>query len=237
MHSKVPLEGDELEEHLSQERAAKEREAAAQGALARSQRLLEADEGGDDNSSDSSDDEDAREAGDGLDAMNIDDGGAGGRMDWSLLDNAEDAQANAQQVSFDIFLKGNTVSRTATSFFRSGAADAAPTEDPEAETGAPDSSAAAGEGLTRYRMFPMVERRRRVDGYGEVLDVGAWLRKGRALEEETKALKDTGATGLDPEDADVNVSSRISFLSLAYRQTRLLDSCCRPSVKIHYHHT
>lgn len=205
----MPLEGDELEEHLARERAAKEREAAAQGALARSQRLLEADEGGDDNSSDSSDDEDAREAGDGLNAMNIDDGGAGGRMDWSLLDNAEDTQANAQQVSFDIFLKGNTVSRTATSFFRSGAADTAPNEDAETEIAATDSTATPGEGLTRYRMFPMVERRRRVDAYGEVLDVGAWLRKGKALEEETKAGKDTGAAGLDPEDVDINVSSSV----------------------------
>jgi cleavage and polyadenylation specificity factor subunit 2 len=43
-------------------------------------------------------------------------------------------------------------------------------------------------------MFPYVERKRRVDEYGETLDVAAWLRKGRALEadaesEEVKELK------------------------------------------------
>ncbi|KAF8312281.1 hypothetical protein DL93DRAFT_2126087 [Clavulina sp. PMI_390] len=169
MHSKVPLEGAELEEHLEQERLAKEREAAAQGALARSQRLLEADEGGDDESSDGSgsddDDDDEREVDD---AMKIDEPGMGG-MDWSMLDTAEDSQSRAQQVSYDIYLRGNTVARTATSFFKTGTAG----------------------GLTRYRMFPMVERRRRVDAYGEILDVGAWMRKGKALEEEAKGAHPT----------------------------------------------
>jgi cleavage and polyadenylation specificity factor subunit 2 len=34
------------------------------------------------------------------------------------------------------------------------------------------------DGLPRYRMFPVVERKRRVDAYGEAIDVEGWLRRG-----------------------------------------------------------
>ena len=40
--------------------------------------------------------------------------------------------------------------------------------------------------LTRYRTFPVVERKRRVDAYGEAIDVEGWLRRG--LEDENLAL-------------------------------------------------
>jgi len=62
---------------------------------------------------------------------------------------------SAKQLSFDIFLKGN-VSRAASFFKTTGQA-------------------------SRFRMFPHIERKRRVDEYGETVDVAAWLRKGRAL--------------------------------------------------------
>jgi len=45
----------------------------------------------------------------------------------------------------------------------------------------------------RYRMFPYMERRgKKVDAYGETLDVGQWVRKGREIEEEgeTKEVSD-----------------------------------------------
>jgi cleavage and polyadenylation specificity factor subunit 2 len=195
MHSKVPLEGAELEEYLAQERATREREAVAQSAIARSQRMLEADEGGDDES-DSTDEEDIAEGGADPNSMTIDEP-SGAALDWSMLDNAEDSQARAQQVSFDIYLRGNTVARTATSFFKSGAVEASSsaeggaTADAEAEAPAAESSQAPGEGLTRYRMFPLVERRKRVDAYGETLDVGTWMRKSRALEEEARIAANT----------------------------------------------
>ncbi|CAH7669574.1 beta-lactamase-like protein [Phakopsora pachyrhizi] len=35
----------------------------------------------------------------------------------------------------------------------------------------------------RFRMYPLVERRRKVDGYGEVVDVDGWLRRGDAVDE------------------------------------------------------
>lgn len=202
MHFKVPLEGTELEEYIERERAAKERDAAAQGALARSQRLLEADEGGDDESSDSDDDdENEQESNTDPNAMKIDESGGGG-MDWSMLDTAEDSQTRAQQLSYDIYLRGNTVARTATSFFKSGAADASSAAEAAADgdTNPAENAPAPSEGLTRYRMFPMVERRRRVDAYGETLDVGAWMRKGKALEEEAKgANPGTDAMQVDGE--------------------------------------
>ncbi|OCF33419.1 cleavage and polyadenylation specificity factor subunit 2 [Kwoniella heveanensis BCC8398] len=43
---------------------------------------------------------------------------------------------------------------------------------------------AAGE-MARFRMFPFLERKgRKVDAYGEGLDIGQWVRKGREIEEE-----------------------------------------------------
>ncbi|WVR06284.1 hypothetical protein IAU60_003314 [Kwoniella sp. DSM 27419] len=39
--------------------------------------------------------------------------------------------------------------------------------------------------MTRFRMFPFIERKgRKVDAYGEGLDIGQWVRKGREIEEE-----------------------------------------------------
>ncbi|WVW84589.1 hypothetical protein I302_106623 [Kwoniella bestiolae CBS 10118] len=39
--------------------------------------------------------------------------------------------------------------------------------------------------MTRFRMFPFLERRgRKIDAYGEGLDIGQWVRKGREIEEE-----------------------------------------------------
>ncbi|KDQ20588.1 hypothetical protein BOTBODRAFT_100390 [Botryobasidium botryosum FD-172 SS1] len=180
MHSKVPLQGAELEAYLAHERAEQEKVAAQQAALARNQRILEADEGSESEDSDSgAEDEDEED-----DSMAVDDqgenkdskgkrrvtfakSGAGGRaggndgQDWALMDS-EEGQTRQQQLSFDIYLKGN-VSR-ATSFFK--------------------SAATPGQSLTRFRMFPYIERKRRVDAYGETIDVAAWIRKGKVLEEE-----------------------------------------------------
>ncbi|WWD04790.1 hypothetical protein V865_002861 [Kwoniella europaea PYCC6329] len=39
--------------------------------------------------------------------------------------------------------------------------------------------------MTRFRMFPFLERKgRKIDAYGEGLDIGQWVRKGREIEEE-----------------------------------------------------
>ena len=81
--------------------------------------------------------------------------------DWAGLDG--DDEHPKQLVSFDIYLKGN-VSK-ATSFFRNAGAAA----------------------QQRFRMFPYVEKKRRVDEYGETVDVGMWLRKGKVFEEEAES--------------------------------------------------
>lgn len=163
LRAKVPLEGDELERHLEQERQAKERAqqlAAAQAAAEnRSRRLLEADDL--EESDDESDGE--QEGGDGEDSDRsgraVEDevrGGGGGGGGGAFLEADDDARAT----SFDIYVKGQ-------------------------QTKAASFGAAA-----RFRMFPYVERAggrgRRVDAYGEQLDVGAWLRKGKEIEEETE---------------------------------------------------
>lgn len=80
--------------------------------------------------------------------------------DWDMDFEGDDGVTKSM-LSYDIYLKGH-VAKT-TSFFKSA------------------------EGHTqRFRMFPYVEKRRRVDEYGEVLDVGMWLRRGKALEEDAQ---------------------------------------------------
>ncbi|KAF9534723.1 beta-lactamase-like protein, partial [Crepidotus variabilis] len=172
MHKKVPLSGVELEIYQQREKEKKEKEVAHQAALLRTQRLLEADEGDTDSDSDS-DDTDAEEEDEvrnalGGDLMDTSEEGVGNkkkRKGGKDLETADwldgDEGLTKQMLSFDIYLKGNVAKST--SFFKN-----------------------ASQG-PRFRMFPYVEKRRRVDDYGETIDVGMWLRKGKALEEEAES--------------------------------------------------
>jgi cleavage and polyadenylation specificity factor subunit 2 len=191
MRRKVPLQGLELEFYQQKERAARDKEAA----LARNQRMLEADEDDSDSDSDSDADEEdeVRQtlSGEAMDtgaetdcAKNDGSGGKRGRGDKGL-DNTDwldgDEGLTKQLLSFDIYLKGN-VSRS-TFFFKNA-------------------------GQTQcFRMFPYVEKKRRVDDYGETIDVGMWLRKVKALEEEAASedVKDYRRRTLAEEDAKVSV--------------------------------
>lgn len=175
------------------EKAAKEREAAQRAALLRSQQMLEADEGDSENESDrDEDDEDEmavdaalRGDDDDMDTGDVDAGmrsvKTGPSQEWSL----EDADSS-RQLSFDIYLKGN-VSK-ATSFFKSSS------------------------GMTqRFRMYPYVEKsssgvKRRVDEYGETLDIGMWLRRGRAMDEdaESEEVKEAKRKKREEEEAKVS---------------------------------
>ena len=162
MDSKVPLSGTELEDHLESERLAKERQAAHQAAMDRSRRMLEAD----DLDSDSDSDDDSITAADNLlqmDAGALTSGGGNGPG----RPGAGGAQGeNEVQMSFDIFVKGQQM-RTARN-----------REDAKG---------------VRFRMFPYAERRgRKVDDYGETLDIGQWVRKGKEIEEEgeTQEVRD-----------------------------------------------
>lgn len=183
MHSKVPLQGAELEEFLEKERLAHEKEVA-QIAQRRQQeeRMLEADAEDSDTDSDSDDDDE-----DGLNGVLDGDmaelaspiegfgepgaeglverrkGGAKREGDWGF---DADEGLNKSLLSYDIYLKGHA--SRATSFFKS----------------------ADGQQRERFRMFPYVEKKRRVDEYGETIDVGMWMRKGKVLEEAEKEGKD-----------------------------------------------
>ncbi len=179
MKSRVPLQGQELEDYLQKKRAEEEKAAAEEAALQRTQLMLEADEDDDSESDDDddSDDENTVEqtlngdamdvSGDG-DAPFAEPGGATSRRrkravadfgDWDF--ETEDG-GTKQIISFDIYLKGNVSKQP--SFFKS-----------------------EGGQQPRFRMFPYIERKRRVDEYGEVVDVGMWLQKGKKLEEEAES--------------------------------------------------
>jgi cleavage and polyadenylation specificity factor subunit 2 len=159
---------------LQKERIAKEKEAAHQAVLARNQRMLEADEDESDSDSDSDDESEVREAlggdmmsitpDDDIQELGTNDRGKRKRekgidvSDWNL---DGDEGLTKQLLSYDIYLKGN-VSK-GTSFFKN-----------------------VGGQAQRFRMFPYVEKKRKVDEYGETIDVGMWLRKGKVLEEEAE---------------------------------------------------
>lgn len=177
MYSKVPLQGAELEEHLQKERAVKDKQAAKKAAEERRQRILEADAEDTDEDSDSdSDDNDENE-----DDENEVEMALGGDDDDAPkpvkprkskkrrdIDDAgwtaavDDDGLSKQMLSYDIYLKGN-VSKT-TSFFKSSDGQ-----------------------MQRYRMFPYIEKKRRIDEYGELVDVEMWMRKGKVLEENAQS--------------------------------------------------
>lgn len=165
----MSLQGAELETFLKRERAIKEKEAVQQAALARTQRMLEADE--EDTDSETTEDEDLVEEPSDLDILKegkllaaFAEPGTGSRRrrDWDMVDFrdwANNLESGAKSlVSFDIYLKGN-VSKS-NPFFKSS----------DYQT-------------TKFRMFPLAERRRRVDAFGEAVDAGVWLRKGKFWEE------------------------------------------------------
>ena len=185
LNSKVPLAGVELEIFQQKQRLAREKVAAAQAAIARKQQLLEADEGADSSDSDSdAADEEDVERALGLDTETA---RADGAADWGRGMDADDSAR--QMLSFDIYLKGN-VSRAA-SFFKS-----------------------AGKENQRFRMFPYVEKKRRVDEYGEVIDVAMWVRRGKIMEEEAEDEEAKDRKRLD-EESKVRTSSLLVALRLS----------------------
>ncbi|KAI0068508.1 hypothetical protein BV25DRAFT_1791984 [Artomyces pyxidatus] len=192
LRSKVPLQGVELEIFQQKERIEREKQAAKKVVIARNQQILEADEGVEESDSDSdeNDEDDVERA---LGGESESDSPRrkgsvepGGDMDWSKALDADDG--TRQLLSFDIYLKGN-VSR-ATSFFKS-----------------------AGKESQRFRMFPYVEKKRRVDEYGEVLDVGQWLRKGKIMEEEAEGEDVKERKRLEEEAKKVPIEPPSKYIS------------------------
>ncbi|KAL4076148.1 beta-lactamase-like protein [Scleroderma citrinum] len=198
MNSKVSLQGAELEAYLAKERAAKEKEAAHQAAIVRNQRVLEADEDESDEESDTDSEEEEVERTLNDDEMDTSDHSnhvSRRRKHDKNEDNADwggdmDDGLTKTLLSFDIYLKGN-VSRL-TSFFKSA------------------------DGQThRFRMFPYVEKKRKVDEYGETIDVGMWLRKGKVFEEdaESEEVKEAKRRQAEEEDKSVVREPPSKFVS------------------------
>jgi len=178
VYAKVPLQGTELDEFLQKERQEKEKEAAHKAVQERKERMLEADEGDDDDSDIDDDSDEENEVEMQLaDDMDMDEdgkpdsklswkkkssgpGGAGGLGASDEWDVAGEDGTLSKHLSFDIYLKGN-VSRS-TSFFKS----------------------ADGQMSQRFRMFPYIEKKRRVDEYGETIDVALWLRRDKVFQHE-----------------------------------------------------
>ncbi|KAH9173303.1 beta-lactamase-like protein [Lactarius sanguifluus] len=113
--------------------------------------------------------------------------------DWGRGMDADDSAR--QMLSFDIYLKGN-VSRAA-SFFKS-----------------------AGKENQRFRMFPYVEKKRRVDEYGEVIDVRdeeAEDEEGKdrkRQEEESKKVPEEVPSKYVSSVAEVQLACRLLFVDL-----------------------
>lgn len=169
MRAKVFLEGAELEAFHEQEREAAELEAKHQAMLERSRRMMQAD-------ADSGSDTDSEASGD--EEVTVVEGGeikqvvlrrrvggfTGGAGAWDEFLDPSKLEGTGGGQTFDIYVKESYAKRTGGS---------------------------GGEGLQRFRMFPVVERKRRVDAYGEAIDVEGWLSRG--IEDEDVKEVRTGA--------------------------------------------
>lgn len=170
MKKKVYLAGEELAAFKEEARLEAEASAKRQAALERSRRMLnvDVDDASDDSDSDSGssvDDanEDELEEGGGKVSRKLGgwEGGAGAwdefldldqtGNDLTIIAGTDLVVAGKVRQSFDIFVKGTYAVRNL------------------------DSTSG---GLKRFRMFPVVERKRRVDAYGEAVDVEGWLKRG-----------------------------------------------------------
>lgn len=220
LREKIPLQGAELETYLEGERVKKEREEQHRALAARSRRRLEADEEDDEESDDGSgssdsdsgdDDDDDADADEGAmpsggvvaDALPRNRKGRRGGKGKSGVDDGNEPSVHATgegdltmlgaALSHDIYLKGNA-SRT-TNFF--GSSSGALKHLSAAQDGAREARERHGVGV-RFRTFPVVEKRKRVDAFGEVIDVGRWLSRGRRerQEEEERVKREAEAATL-----------------------------------------
>lgn len=166
MRQKIYLQGSELEAYHLAEIEAAEQQAKHEAALDRSRRMMQAgaDSDSDSDSSESDEETESLEVG-GAVVRRRTGGFTGGAGAWDeFLDPSAGGVANlgggAGRQSFDIYVKG--------SYAKRGVVEG---------------------GLQRFKMFPVVERKRRVDVYGEAIDVEGWLKRGVEDEEFTKLAK------------------------------------------------
>lgn len=214
LRRKVYLQGEELVKYLEEEKLAKEKEQKARAMAERNRRMMEADDENDSSDSDDSDSDDeghgARRVGGttgevtgetvdgGRNANDISGGiaepgsgpggrGAAGRRGLSRAgfepgtvssgpwdEFFDDVKMNSTSAmgGFDIYVR-----RAKHSNFN-----------PDGPRGGENAEGENMTNQTRHRMFPFYERRRKVDGYGEYIDIEGWKTRGKAPEEVEAAL-------------------------------------------------
>ncbi|CAO1622599.1 unnamed protein product [Sympodiomycopsis kandeliae] len=208
LRQRVPLQGAELETHLEEERVKKQKEEHHKAMMVRSRRRqLEADDDDEDSDSDSDSDADGESESDGdeLEGMAVIEGmqarrdrkrrrrrGQGeGEGESGGVEQGNEPTLHQPEdftLSHDIYLRGNA-SRMTNFFSNTGHKKGSKQDDTEEE-----SRRRHGVGI-RYRAFPIVEKRKRVDGYGEVIDTERWIYRGRreARQEEERLQKEQQA--------------------------------------------
>lgn len=213
MHARILLEGDELESYRSAEEEARQlirdEAAKARAVLARSRRRIEADEG-DESDSDSDSDEEGAGTGDGALGEFAEPGSSMRKRKHQVaFEEVGELQGDglkqsdeSNNVSFDIYLKGNA--SRATSFFGKSAGMG--------------SQHGAG---SRFRMFPFFERKKRIDAFGEVIDVGRWKAKRGEMDADGDGVEgNRSGPGLDANAALLNESNPINSYDQALEKRR-----------------
>lgn len=238
MKKKQVLAGDELMAYLEEQRQAKEREQKARALAERNRRMMEADAAGNESSdSDDSDDDDDTDAqaraiidakrhgeegpqGTGIGPGTYAEPGSAPALrtekkggiskygyDSSMTatgsgawDEFLDDSRGAQMGGFDIYVRQPARKLASTA---GGTADGS--------KGGGGSSMMANQ--TKYRMFPFFERRRKIDGYGEAIDIEGWKTRNKAPDEIEAALAEAedgvlGKRKRDGEDVDGSMKDK-----------------------------
>jgi cleavage and polyadenylation specificity factor subunit 2 len=77
-------------------------------------------------------------------------------------------------------------------------------------------------GRTKFKMFPYYERRRKVDTYGEEIDVGTWLRRGKELEDMQNQNEEQGGSNVDPDQQTSGGADNVRSLAFLIELTVLI---------------
>ena len=181
IHEKVNLEGEELATFQSQQKEDESNKAKQRALQDRTRLLAEADdEDEDDSASDESGNESDADLPKAKRLVAEDAETGGGNLGFSTYgysDEFIDQAPSNQSGGFDLYIRGQMLKRS--EFTLAIKQDDGNMYIPNLRE------------LPRMRMFPFVERRRRVDAYGEIIDVAGWLSRGKAEEAARSAVSES----------------------------------------------
>lgn len=200
MKAKVYLEGEELKAYHLAALEASELAAKQLLILERSRRMMNASADSSDSDSEPEVEEEEEEVVEvaGIMRRRVGGftGGAGAWDEFLLEEGAAPSTTTRKGQTFDIYVKQSYAPRLL--------------------------SESRSSTLQRYRTFPVVERKRRVDAYGEAIDVDGWLRRGLEDESEKRDVRIGAGAAIAPvigkrtreeEEDDEVRSSYLRFLS------------------------